>query len=225
MPDNGELGDDERQLYELVTRHFLAVCSEDALGNETVVTIDINGEQFTSRGLMINSLNYLNVYTYDSWSDKNIPVFEEGQKFVPSSLMMEESSTSPPTLLAEADLITLMDKNGIGTDATIAQHINTIIEREYAVKNGMLFEPTDLGLALVYGYHSLGFDLEKPMLRAKMEQEMKKISAGELERSTVLLTNLQMYKSIFVEVVKKSSKLEDMVHKYFKYLGETAGLL
>ena len=40
-------------------------------------------------------------------------------------------STEPPKLLTEADLIALMDKNGIGTDATQAEHIETIKNREY----------------------------------------------------------------------------------------------
>ena len=47
-----------------------------------------------------------------------------------------------------------MDRNGIGTDATIAQHIATIQEREYAVKDAQQkFLPTKLGIALVEGYN------------------------------------------------------------------------
>lgn len=38
--------------------------------------------------------------------------------------------------MSESELITLMDKNGIGTDATIHEHIKTIQEREYAIKKG-----------------------------------------------------------------------------------------
>ena len=55
-----------------------------------------------------------------------------------------------------------------GTDATIAQHIKTIQDREYAVKEGSSFTPTELGLALVEGYESMGFHLAKPYLRAKV---------------------------------------------------------
>jgi len=47
-----------------------------------------------------------------------------------------------------------MDRNGIGTDATIAQHITTIQERAYATKDGgQRFLPTKLGIALVEGYN------------------------------------------------------------------------
>jgi DNA topoisomerase-3 len=54
--------------------------------------------------------------------------------------------------LTEADLIALMEKHGIGTDATHAEHIETIKEREYAKLNPQnLFEPSPLGLGLVEG--------------------------------------------------------------------------
>lgn len=46
-----------------------------------------------------------------------------------------------------------MDTEGIGTDATIAEHIQTILARKYAIKNDQQrFEPTSIGLALVEGY-------------------------------------------------------------------------
>lgn len=51
-------------------RHFLACCSQDARGHETTVRIDINGEQFSASGLMVVAKNYLDVYIYESWSDK-----------------------------------------------------------------------------------------------------------------------------------------------------------
>ena len=38
--------------YDLVVRHFLACCSEDGIGHETVVDIDIAGEKFTAKGLL-----------------------------------------------------------------------------------------------------------------------------------------------------------------------------
>jgi len=48
----------------------------------------------------------------------------------------------------------LMDRHGIGTDATIAQHISTVQERGYAVKDdNQRFRPSPLGIALVEGYN------------------------------------------------------------------------
>ncbi len=100
-----------------------------AIGQQSIVTATIANERFTARGLTITQRNYLDVYKYDKWGEHSLPVFQKGQRYAPSLLAMRESKTEPPPLLSESDLITAMDKNGIGTDATIAQHIKTIQDR------------------------------------------------------------------------------------------------
>ncbi len=42
-----------------MTRYFLACCSDDAIGHQVVVDIDIADEVFSTRGLSITALNYL----------------------------------------------------------------------------------------------------------------------------------------------------------------------
>jgi hypothetical protein len=66
-------------------------------------------------GLTVLARNYLDVYIYDKWNGKVIPDFEEGEEFEPTVCEMKEGQTSCPSYLTEADLVTLMDKNGIGT--------------------------------------------------------------------------------------------------------------
>ncbi len=59
----------------------------------------------------------------------------------------------PPPRLTERDLISAMERHGIGTDATTAEHINKQLERRYATKDASLaFEPTPLGEALITAY-------------------------------------------------------------------------
>ena len=41
---------DEKKVYDFITRHFLACCSKDAKGKETIAEININGETFTAKG-------------------------------------------------------------------------------------------------------------------------------------------------------------------------------
>jgi DNA topoisomerase-3 len=100
---------------------------------------------------MILERNFLDVYPYWKWEGHTIPYFEEGEQLVPIEMYMEESRTTPPKLLSEPDLISLMDKNGIGTDATIAEHIAKIQERKYVLVEHGEFRPTTLGEALVAG--------------------------------------------------------------------------
>jgi DNA topoisomerase III len=63
---------------------------------------------------MVKERNYLDVFPYDKWSDKELPNFTEGQTFTPTVCELKSGQTSRPNLLTEADLVSMMDKNGIG---------------------------------------------------------------------------------------------------------------
>ena len=72
--------------------------------------------------------------------------------------------------MSESDLITKMDEHGIGTDATIHEHIKNIQLRGYARKDRMKIVPTESGTALVETYQKMDIHLYKPNLRAEMEK-------------------------------------------------------
>lgn len=74
-----------------------------------------------------------------------------------------------------------MDKHGIGTDATHAEHIDKIKTRTYVQMNREnRFEPTFLGLALVDCYQRMGRpEFSKPNLRADLEKELVRITEGK----------------------------------------------
>ncbi|KAI9672711.1 MAG: DNA topoisomerase [Alyxoria varia] len=125
---------EERKVYEFVVRRFLACVSEDARGESTTVALQCGPEIFTANGLLVLQRNYLDVYPYDKWeSSQQLPDFQQGETFQPTEARMNEGQTSPPDYLTEPELIALMDANGIGTDATMAEHIAKIKEREYVV--------------------------------------------------------------------------------------------
>ncbi|KAH7041203.1 DNA topoisomerase [Microdochium trichocladiopsis] len=126
------LNDNERRIYEFVVRRFLACCSEDAKGMATDVDILFGEESFHAHGLVVLERNYLDVYVYEKWTGSaQLPKFTVGESFEPSEALMTEGKTAAPSYLTEADLIALMDANGIGTDATMAEHIQKIQERDY----------------------------------------------------------------------------------------------
>lgn len=78
-----------------------------------------------------------------------------------------QGTTQAQPRLSERDLIALMERHGIGTDATVAEHIQRQLERGYATKDAqLLFWPTPLGEALVGGYCKMGLEnLWRPNLR------------------------------------------------------------
>ena len=65
-----------------------------------------------------------------------------------------------------------------GTDATIAQHIQTIIDRGYVVErmqgSTKYLIPSTLGIGLVEGYDAIGFEqsLSKPELRREVSSSL-----------------------------------------------------
>lgn len=83
---------------------------------------------------------------------QTMPVFHTGEAFRPQLIELAQGETSAPPLLTEADLIALMDRHGIGTDATHAEHIEKIKSRLYVgVKEDGRFLPGELGMGLVEG--------------------------------------------------------------------------
>ncbi|CAM9520656.1 unnamed protein product, partial [Discosporangium mesarthrocarpum] len=219
--DPSTLQGDEQKIYDLVTKHFLACCSKDAVGHQTKVHACCGGEEFTATGLMVTERNWLDVYEpYERWTGRNIPSFFQGQEFVPSVLEMHEGRTEPPQLLSEADLINLMDEKGVGTDATIAEHILKIQQRKYCIKNEQnRFYPSTLGLALVDGYDNIGFQMSAPHLRAAMELDCTRISRGEDTKEAVVARCITTMKECFVTCTENAHKLDEAVAQHFQPLG------
>lgn len=216
----------EQRLYEFVVRHFLACCSKDGKGMETIVHFENrpSGETFHTSGLIITEYNFLDVYPYLKWSDVDLPLFVEGET-LPASVDISQGATSPPPLLTEADLIKLMDQHGIGTDATIAEHIHTVQERKYVNKKGAVgeFEPTQLGEALVAGYNFVGYrQLSQPELRSKLEKELKLIGSGQRTKDEVVAAGIKEFRAILVDLMVHAEKLDKALGRYFTDSGTAA---
>ena len=101
---------------------------------------------------------HLEVYTYDRWQGEVLPrEFKEGEPIGSTiRVEVEENYSQPEPLLTEADLIKLMDQHEIGTDATHADHVEKIKERQYCkMTPSDRFVPSVLGMALYHGYSQM----------------------------------------------------------------------
>lgn len=214
----------QREVYTLVVKHYLACCSRDAQGKETSITVRMGEtEDFTATGLMILEKNWLEIYEpWERWStgQGQLPPVDIGSQIVPSALLMKEGRTSPPQLISEVELISLMDRNGIGTDATIAQHISTIQDREYATKDAsQRFSPTPLGIALVEGYNQMGYQLNKPDLRREMEYECNLVASGQKTKDDIIGPILEKMRQCYLTATAEAHKLDEAVGRHFPRLG------
>ena len=105
-------------------------------------------------------------------------------------------------------MIALMDKHGIGTDATHAEHIETVKQREYIGTMNDKLVPGFLGIALCEGYDSMGFQMSKPNLRSELEADLKAICEGTKNPDTVLQEQIQKYRLVFELATAQVEKLE-----------------
>ncbi|KPA81303.1 putative DNA topoisomerase III [Leptomonas pyrrhocoris] len=190
--------EDRGKLYNLIVRHFLASLSPDAVAATTRVSAEFGGEVFSAGGTTIVQRGWLDVFPYERWNNTLIPNYQAGEAFEPSAVHLSKGCTAAPPHLSETNLISLMDSNGIGTDATIAQHIKTVLDREYVRREGQALVPTRLGIALASAYEALGLgSLLQPQLRAQMELAMGDIANGGATKEQVVAAAVQLYEEIF----------------------------
>ncbi|WMV48462.1 hypothetical protein MTR67_041847 [Solanum verrucosum] len=107
---------------------------------------------------------------------------------------LNTGNTSPPDYLSESELISLMEKHGIGTDASISVHINNICERNYVqVQAGRRLAPTPLGISLIRGYQCIDSDLCLPDIRSFIEHQITLVAKGQADHSMVVQHVLEQF--------------------------------
>lgn len=118
----------------------------------TTVVLSIGDEKFTTRASRVIDPGYTRIFTWQAIGSTTTAVTEgqdgddaDGPEVtLPTALTtpgssfplgekprLVEGQTGPPNYLSEAELITAMEKHGIGTDASIPVHIENIVERAY----------------------------------------------------------------------------------------------
>ncbi|KAK2195964.1 bifunctional DNA topoisomerase [Babesia duncani] len=111
------------KLYEFIMRRFLASCSDPALGNLSIIFIDIAGEGFHCKGMNITKRSWLDIYPHESWTNSQVPDLQQNDTFTPSEIVLQEGSTSPPGLLSESQLINLMHRQVLHASSIYAEMV------------------------------------------------------------------------------------------------------
>lgn len=204
-----DLSGDNWRIYDLVSRIFLATISSDATYLQTRAKFrsTISNETFRITSKRELHPGYLEIYRQsaatsredreaereaesggdeeDYEDDENLDTqylaqeFVKGQKYTIAQLKINQGNTTAPGYLTESELIGMMEKHGIGTDASIPTHINNIMTRNYvALGQGRTLIPTELGIVLVHGYLRIDPDLVLPDVRATIESFCNLIAKG-----------------------------------------------
>jgi DNA topoisomerase-3 len=218
-----ELSGDMARLYEFITRYFIATVSPDAKLLATKIIFICGGkEKFSVSGHQILSKGFTEIMTSTSLAENFLPEFNLKERLPLSTLRIRHGQTSPPGYLTESELIGLMEKNGIGTDASIPAHINNICERNYVqLGSGRTLVPTNLGIVLVHGYYRTDPELVLPKVRAAIEQQCTLIAKGIATKEDVLQHSLILFQKKFEYFVHKINLMDSLFEATFSPLAAT----
>ncbi|KAI8538181.1 hypothetical protein RHMOL_Rhmol09G0082200 [Rhododendron molle] len=198
------LGSDAWRLYQYVCQHFLGTVSPDCKFVRTTIEFSVGGEFLHIVGQHVTIKGYTCIMPWLAVKENNLPQFTKGEKVKISKVDLYEGETVPPDYLSESELISLMEKNGIGTDASIAVHINNICERNYVqVQAGRKLVPTALGISLIRGYQCIDPDLCLPDIRSFIEQQITLVAKGQADHCLVVQHVIQQFKRKFSYFVKQ----------------------
>jgi DNA topoisomerase-3 len=138
---------EEKALFGLIKRRFLASFYEPFIALDTVVITQMAGENFYSKGTAVLQLGYRELYGKPK--EKLLPKLEKGQKVDVLKVWSEKRWTKPPPRYTEGMLIKKMEKLSLGTPATRASIIETLKERGYLVLNKKHLISTEKGRDLI----------------------------------------------------------------------------
>ncbi|PPS16584.1 hypothetical protein GOBAR_AA03996 [Gossypium barbadense] len=216
------LGNDSWRLYQYICQHFMGTVSPDCKYVRTKIEFSIGGEFFHCIGQRVTVQGFTYIMPWLAINEKNLPQFTKGEKIEVSRVELYEGETSPPDYLSESELISLMEKNGIGTDASIPVHINNICERNYVqVQAGRRLVPTTLGITLIRGYQCIDPDLCLPDIRSFIEHQITLVAKGQANHSRVVQHVLQQFMQKFCYFLQQIENMDALFEAQFSPLADS----
>ncbi|KAK1389826.1 DNA topoisomerase [Heracleum sosnowskyi] len=220
------VGYDAWRVYQYVCQHFFGTLSPDCKFIRTKIDFSVGGEFFNCTGQNVTVKGFTSLMPWLAVSEKSLPRLTKGEKIELSKVELYEGYTAPPDYLSESELISLMEKNGIGTDASIPVHINNISERNYVqVQAGRKLIPTALGVSLIRGYQCIDPDLCLPDIRSFIEQQITLVSKGQANHSLVVRHVLAQFQQKFSYFVKKIENMDSLFEAQFSPLSDSGRML
>jgi DNA topoisomerase-3 len=207
-----KMNPDDRRIYDLVARRFLAVFHPDAVFENTRVETTVAGHVFRTRGKLMLVPGWRGVYGEEADADgagradddegreQQLPKLERGEQVRVQEIGSEAKETKPPRRYTEGSLLAAMETagklvdeeelreamkdSGIGTPATRAAIIERLIQVGYIERDGRALVVTEKGLNVIrlLGEHAL----TSPGLTGEWEHRLAKIEVGDDSREAFM---------------------------------------
>jgi len=178
------LSPQERRIYDLIVRRFLACFCDPVVRESISIRFKALGFEFVARGGRILEEGWLKFYKFVRFGEGELPDVEEGDELLVKELKVEEKFEGPPARYNKASLLSLMEKEGIGTKATRADIIRTLIERGYVVEKGM--RVTDIGFEVYEVMKGYMPEILSVEMTRRIEEELAGIESGERDWREVI---------------------------------------
>ncbi|MDY5913320.1 MAG: DNA topoisomerase III [Inconstantimicrobium porci] len=217
------LNNDEKHIYDLVVKRFLSVLLPPYEYEQTIVTMEVEGEKFTAKGNVTKKKGWKQVYEKSSMKDEDVqelPVFNKGDIVQSVSVEKNKKQTTPPARFNEATLLSAMENpqkyvsvgkdaaktlgetGGLGTVATRADIIEKLFNSFVIEKKGKDIYPTSKGAQLI---ELVPQDLKSPLLTAKWESELDSIAKGKANNKK-FVDDMKVYATKLVKDVKNGTE-------------------
>lgn len=190
-PDNMELIGDEKKVYEIIWKYFVASQMAPAIYDTLKVTIQLKDKKdhiLKASGKALKKQGFLEIMGVNDDSKIEIPLLLKGDELSLSGKMpvsIERKQTQPPPRYSNDTLIEMMEKKNIGRPATYAEILSKITSRNYVEMEGKTYRPTDLGKkvtdALTEFFSFMSYDYTK-----LMEQKLDEIENGKQDHIKTL---------------------------------------
>lgn len=179
---------DQYKVYKLIWERFAATQMADAVYLKRNVAIDAGDYLLVAKGSKQLFDGFLKVWQLPQLKDEGveIPDLESGAVLKLLEIVLDQKFTEPPKRLSEASLVKVLEEKGIGRPSTYASIVSTIQDRGYVEKVKTTLRPTLLGF-IAADFLQAFFPLTvEEGFTAHMEEELDKVSRGELTRTQVL---------------------------------------
>ncbi|MBP7022012.1 MAG: DNA topoisomerase III [Planctomycetes bacterium] len=216
-----KLDSDERKLYDLIARRFLAVLSPHYRYEKFTIQTTVENENFYSTGKIaldlgwkkISNINVSDTNQDNELPEQTLPQQIKGTKKT-TKARLEKKKTPPPPHYTEASLLSDMEsagkfiedeelresikQGGLGTPSTRAEIIEKLISYHYMERHGKNLIPTSKGIQLIY---LVPEELRSPELTAVWEQRLTNIAQGK-EKDQKFLQDIRKNTITLIQTVK-----------------------
>jgi len=210
---------EERQVYDLIARRFLATFGEPSLRSRSDIAVRCGeGDDFYLKGEVTKDEGWTRHYPFAKMRETPVPMLRVGEGVLMSRVVVEDRFTPPPSRLTPTRLLTIMERNNLGTKATRADIIDTLYRRGYV--EGGYIEVTDLGMSVVHVLRKFFPELTRVDMTKTLGRDMDLIQEGAKRGESVLVEAIEALKPIFERVILNYEEIGEELSKVIAYLRE-----